>query len=227
MSAVAQIAATNCGLPVLRAYWYDGARDAIPTLEQLSVAELANVKLRLGRLSGGKQKGVDALVYRDLMTLAREGAVATAFLLAGDEDLREGVVAAQDMGVRVVVLGIEPTGKRPNQSEALIRECDQWIVLQREQLEPFITRAAEKKGEAASPEDLGKRFAEQWIGRAIENDVRELLAQRPVIPKELDVELIRSAEADLGSLRGKDAVKRSLRGGFWDALRTLARAALP
>jgi NYN domain len=155
MSAVAQIAATNCGLPVLRAYWYDGARDAIPTLEQLSVAELANVKLRLGRLSGRKQKGVDALVYRDLMTLARERAVATAFLLAGDEDLREGVVAAQDVGVRVVVLGIAPTGKRPNQSEALIRECDQWIVLQREQLEPFITPASEKEGEAASPEDLG------------------------------------------------------------------------
>ena len=93
--------------PVLRSYWYDGACDAIPTLAQLSVAELANVKLRLGRLSGGKQKGVDALIYRDLMTLARERAIATAFLLAGDEDLREGVVAAGDMGVRVVVLGIE------------------------------------------------------------------------------------------------------------------------
>lgn len=89
VSALAELATTNCTLPVLRVYWYDGARDAIPTLDHLDIAELANVKLRLGRLSGGKQKGVDALIYRDLMTLARERAIATAFLVAGDEDLRE------------------------------------------------------------------------------------------------------------------------------------------
>jgi uncharacterized LabA/DUF88 family protein len=99
----------QCGLPILRTYWYDGAKDAVPSPEQLLIAELPRTKLRLGRISGGKQKGVDSLIVRDLMTLARERAVATAFLLGGDEDLREGIVAAQEMGVAVNVMGIPTT----------------------------------------------------------------------------------------------------------------------
>ncbi|MGH8909071.1 MAG: NYN domain-containing protein, partial [Egibacteraceae bacterium] len=132
----------HCQLPVLRTYWYDGARDGIPTADHLHIARLAGVKLRLGRLSGGKQKGVDALIYRDLMTLARERAIATAYLLGGDEDLREGVAAAQDMGVRVVVLGIDTkeTGERANQADTLVREADERHVFQRDQLAPFFFR---------------------------------------------------------------------------------------
>jgi hypothetical protein len=60
------------GMPVLRLYWYDAARNAVPTFEHLSIAKLSNVKLRLGRLAGQHQKGTDALIFRDLMTLARE-----------------------------------------------------------------------------------------------------------------------------------------------------------
>lgn len=106
-------ATLGCSLPVLRTYWNDGARGAVPTSAQKIIAALPNVKLRLGRLNArSEQKGVDALIYRDLMTLARERAVSEAFLLSGDEDLREGVVAAQDQGVRVTVIGITP---RPGQ----------------------------------------------------------------------------------------------------------------
>jgi len=43
--------------PILRTYWYDAAQDGIPTSEQLVIASLPFVKLRLGRLSGGHQKG--------------------------------------------------------------------------------------------------------------------------------------------------------------------------
>ena len=82
----AQTAFGKCGLPSLRTYWYDAARNGVPTIEQQVIASLANVKLRLGRLSGKKQqKGVDALIYRDLMTLARERAICEGFLLSGDE----------------------------------------------------------------------------------------------------------------------------------------------
>ena len=42
------------------------------------------------------------------MTLARDRAIAEAFLLAGDEDLREGVKEAQDQGVRVTLIGVSP-----------------------------------------------------------------------------------------------------------------------
>lgn len=108
--ALRQFVSDHCHLPVLRVYWYDAAANAVPTVDQHAIAELPHVKLRLGRLVEGKQKGVDSLIVRDLMTLARERAIATAYLLGGDEDLREGVVAAQEMGVRVVVLGIPTTG---------------------------------------------------------------------------------------------------------------------
>lgn len=226
ISALAKLATENCTLPVLRVYWYDGARDAIPTLDQLAVAELANVKLRLGRLSGGKQKGVDALIFRDLMTLASERAVATAFLVAGDEDLREGVVAAQDMGVRVVVVGVEST-EDGNQSEALVRESDQRIELSADYLKAYISRTGSAQASStisvphaaptsqATPEQLGERFGREWVSRATDDELRELFEQRPRIPKELDVELIVSAEADLGSLRDRPSIKPDLRAGFW------------
>ncbi len=131
------LAEQTSGLRLLRCYWYDAARDALPSLDQLEIGELESVKLRLGRLSGGKQKGVDSLLVRDLMTLARERAVATAILLAGDEDLREGVVAAQDMGVRVVLIGIEPAG-RPNQAGTLAREADERVMLEKAYLAPRL-----------------------------------------------------------------------------------------
>ena len=114
------LATTACRLPVLRTYWYDGARDRIPTAEHQAISDLPNVKLRLGRLNQRhQQKGVDALIYHDLMTLARERAVSAAYLLSGDEDLREGVRAAQEIGVRVTLVGIRtPSGAR-NQSRGL------------------------------------------------------------------------------------------------------------
>ncbi len=60
------------------------------------------------------------------MTLARPRAMAIAYLLAGDEDLREGAVAAQELGIRVVVLGIEnPKG---NQALTLIMEADDHLI---------------------------------------------------------------------------------------------------
>ncbi len=116
------VALETTRLPVLRTYWYDAARDGIRTQAQREVAGLANVKLRLGRLNGSnQQKGVDALIYRDLITLAQHRAISDAVLVSGDEDLREGVRAAQDYGVRVVLVGIAcADDKRYNQSEELV-----------------------------------------------------------------------------------------------------------
>ena len=53
-------------LPALRTYWYDGARDRIPTAEHQMIADLPNVKLRLGRLNKNNQRrsGDASLVTR-------------------------------------------------------------------------------------------------------------------------------------------------------------------
>ena len=48
---------------LLRTYWYDGARRGIATTEQLEVAALPHVKVRLDRVNlSGEQKGVDTLI---------------------------------------------------------------------------------------------------------------------------------------------------------------------
>ncbi len=135
---------------MLRMYWYDAAPDRMATREQKHVASLQGVKLRLGRLTAkGVQKGVDSLIYRDLFTLSRSGRVSDAFLLAGDEDLLEGVLAAQEMGVRVSLIGIEPSDS--NQSASLRQAADAIYVLQREALAAMLHRRS-KEGPQLSTE---------------------------------------------------------------------------
>lgn len=226
---LADLAARASGVPVLRTYWYDGARDGIPTTEQQIIAALSNVKLRLGRLNVRRQqKGVDALIYRDLMTLARERAISDAFLVAGDEDLREGVRAAQDMGVRVTLIGIEPKHGTRNQSRELASEADEVVRLGRADLEGFMSPrdpAPAQPSAAPGPPDgvveAARRHADEWLARATEDDVRALLASRPAIPGPLDADLLSATEAAIGSsLRGQDELRRSARRAFWDQIGT-------
>ena len=148
IDAMAHLLTKHCALPLLRTYWYDGAKDGIPTKDQLDVAGLPNLKLRLGRLSNGHQKGVDSLIVIDLIRLARERGMATAYLLAGDEDLREGVAEAQSLGVRVVILGIPVMGK--NQAETLIRESDENMIFPKPFWDPFF-----KSGPMPPPKTVG------------------------------------------------------------------------
>lgn len=243
-AALTQFASNHCQLPFLRTYWYDAAPDAIPTKEHLDIAELADVKLRLGRLVGAQQKGVDSLIVRDLMTLARERAVATIFLLGGDEDLREGVLAAQEMGVLVVVVGIPATGPG-NQARSLIREADKHVMLETAFLAPFFSKeepylrtsqtnghtmglAIQIRGRHSEGEKarlVGRDVAIYWARLATENEIQKLLAQAPVIPRELDVQLVLEAERILGSLKTQRALKKDLRAGFWSALKDSGESA--
>ncbi|MFC0389116.1 NYN domain-containing protein [Muricoccus vinaceus] len=124
------VAKTTCDLPLLRIYWYDAMRLGRPTPEQSALADSNDIKVRLGQInSAGEQKGVDALIITDLAELARNHAITDAVLLSGDEDVRVGVVLAQQFGVRVHLVGIEPS--RANQSRSLMQEADtttEWDV---------------------------------------------------------------------------------------------------
>src|SRR5690606_1115630 len=57
---------------LLRVYWYDGTSPSRgPSAEQIRLAHMANMKLRLGFVnSQGQQKGVDSLIVTDLIELA-------------------------------------------------------------------------------------------------------------------------------------------------------------
>ncbi len=140
---------------LLRVYWYDAARDRVPTIDQRVIAQMPWVKLRLGNLNArGQQKGVDAQIRADMEALARHRAITDAILVAGDEDMVPAVEAAQAFGVRVHLWGIEPP-YGTNQAERLVWESDTVEVLERSFLEPYFTRQlGEPAAAAAGPAQL-------------------------------------------------------------------------
>lgn len=235
--ALEDLCRTHSGLALLRSYWYDGATDYVPTSDHLAIAELPRVKLRLGRLvtrrRGVVQKGVDSLIVHDMITLSHERAIAAIYVLAGDEDLREGVAAAQRLGVQVVVLGIP--AQNPNQALPLIREADEHVLLEPQVLRQHFNRAGYQPGVeaplAAEAEDdpeaaigkFGEEFAGDWLAGVDLPQVGELLVHEPRIPQELDVQMIVAAEEALGrSLRGEQELRHALRAAFWNQIRRKA-----
>lgn len=138
VQALIEFATAAADLPLLRIYWYDGAWGG-PTKQQVALACVPNVKLRLGTVNlRAEQKGVDSLIVTDLINLARNGATAAAVLVGGDEDLRVGMQQAQEFGVRVHLLGIKPiTGK--NQSAYLVQEADMSDVWDKVDVEKFLS----------------------------------------------------------------------------------------
>ena len=142
LRAVAGKRAPECRL--LRIYWYDGAIGGPrPTTDQATVASLDDVKLRLGFVnSAGQQKGVDSLIVTDLIELARLKSISDAILLSGDEDVRIGVQIAQNYGVRVHLLGIEPI--RGSQSQHLLHEADTTSEWSASTISAFLTVREDK-----------------------------------------------------------------------------------
>ncbi len=125
---------------LLRVYWYDAARDRVPTIDQRVIAQMPWVKLRLGNLNArGQQKGVDAQIRADMEALARHRAITNAVLIAGDEDMVPAVEAAQAFGVRVHLWGIEPP-YGTNQAERLVWESDTVDVLEGAFLRPYFSK---------------------------------------------------------------------------------------
>ncbi|WP_349258525.1 NYN domain-containing protein [Stackebrandtia sp.] len=143
---------------LLRVYWFDAARDRVPTVDQRVIAPMALVKVRLGNLnSRGQQKGVDAMIRTDLEQLSRHRAISEAILLAGDEDMVPAVEIAQAYGVRVHVWGVEPP-YGTNQAERLLWEADTLDEISAEFCKPFFTKLG--TAAAASAKIVGAPMAE-------------------------------------------------------------------
>ena len=233
---LAQVAETIGGCPLLRIYWYDGTNSG-PTAAHLAMAYLDNVKLRLGFVNqSGEQKGVDGLIFSDLTNLARNRAISDALLLAGDEDLRVGVQQAQEHGIRVHLLGVEPKDPSGNQSAALQREADTRRQLDAAALGQFLFRreyagtpVAEAEA-AAVDADVAHNLARMQelaneYAATLDTTQRELilaLPERTPLPHELDRELLLRASELLGR-KLEEAEKRTLRG----ALRNAVNATTP
>ncbi|MFD0902464.1 NYN domain-containing protein [Actinomadura sediminis] len=137
------------GLPLLRCYWYEATVEGRRAPEHDALADLPGLKLRLGRIRPGRREGVDTEIHRDLMTLARNAALAEAVLVSGDEDLAQVVADAQDLGVRVTVVHVAVDGNWTI-SRVLRQECDDLIEIGAGDLRPYVSLLTGMDGASSS-----------------------------------------------------------------------------
>jgi uncharacterized LabA/DUF88 family protein len=170
---------------LLRVYWYDGVpRGATTTPQQDEIALAPYVKLRLGIIkSDGGQKGVDSLIVLDLIELARNRAITDALIVSGDEDIRAGVLVAQNHGVRVHLLSVGPA--RGSQSPDLVKEADTLSEWQREDVMDFLDVVAE---EAPAPRTLLRSGDSQ--DATIEAEIAATIAAMPPEERQTVIEHI-------------------------------------
>ena len=197
--------------PLLRIYWYDGLMRGELSADQQRVADTEDVKLRLGIVNwAGQQKGVDSLIVTDLVELARNHAITDVVLLSGDEDLRIGVQIAQSFGVRVHLIGIEPS--RGSQSTSLLQEADTTTEWSRATMEELLTidlslhTSAWAAGDAALP-DVSSEVTIA-LGHAIDSFVSSLspeekltinsLEEADMVPRQFDAKLLAACRTALG-----------------------------
>ena len=236
VTALAGIGRAHSGISYLRTYWYDAAVHATPSPSHLVVASIPGVKLRLGRLTLRGQKGVDSRIVRDLIVLAHDRAISAAYVLSGDEDIREGVAAAQDCGVSVVLMGVAPIPGEYNQARSLVQEADDLLTLNRDQVSDWISLRppqsdmgsvdlAHQHSTLEDTRQMGRQFGEAWAGVNPEK-VQLALLGRPRIPQDVDRELLDYGSTPTGT-QLSEPHKRSLRDGFWQALDDIVRADLP
>ena len=187
----------SSGASLLRIYWYDGVLRRGVSQQQQDIADTADVKLRLGVLSqSGQQKGVDALLVTDLVELARNRAISDAVLLSGDEDVRIGVQIAQSFGVRVHLIGIEPS--RGNQSRTLMQEADSTAEWSKSEIAELLTvRSGSQAGiEDTSTKDDSNSALDEVIIEYLEtlhpDQIREVagLGKWDQIPNDIDSRLL-------------------------------------
>jgi hypothetical protein len=137
LQLLGNLARERTSMPLLRCYWYEATVEGRRAPEHEALADLPGLKLRLGRIRPGRREGVDTEVHRDLMTLARNGAIADAVLVSGDEDLAQVITDAQDLGVRVTVVHVAVEGNWTI-SRLLRQECDDLIEIGSGHLRPYV-----------------------------------------------------------------------------------------
>ena len=156
---------------------------------------MPNVKIRLGLINGqAEQKGVDSLIVTDIITLARNRAMASCMLLTGDEGIRVGVLLAQEYGVRVHLLGIKPA--KGNQSNLLRQEADVIHVWKSFELESVLPKSSSLESRKLNQESdiLGMIAQEVYVSISEERaDELQSKTESKWLPSEIDGHLLSSA----------------------------------
>ncbi|PTB20805.1 hypothetical protein C9I57_08610 [Trinickia symbiotica] len=137
---LAEVAAQFPGIDLLRVYWYDGpSQNGQKTVHHHCIDKLDDFKLRLGTRNGaGQQKAVDGLIIADMLGLAQARAITDALLISGDADMTPGLVAAQNLGLKVHLLIMGPSSAT---SPQLAAEADRKFSWSAKIIESFAEPA--------------------------------------------------------------------------------------
>lgn len=242
IGALKQQASNQCENPsLLRIYWYDAIQGPRMSLEQTMLAHQVGLKLRLGTLNNaGEQKGVDSLIVTDLIELARNGAIADAVMVSGDEDLRVAVQVAQTFGVRVHILAVGDASK--NVSASLQMEADSVATLDKSWLDSHIgvqkevvsglqadapptTQLLPENDQPRDLEEVARLMAEGILSGLQLQEVESLrdhfAAGNQTVPPEYDRKLIAMTARSL-SRRLEQGELRRVRGVFVGQVRNRA-----
>ncbi len=157
LKLLAGLSRDRTGLPVLRCYWYETAEGG-RTAEHDALAEMPGLKLRLVNTRPGRREGTESQLRRDIVTLAKSGAIADAFIASADEHLAEIVAEVQDLGLRVVVLHIASDGGWTI-PQPLRQECDDIVEISGVHLRPFVDLI-----QGAEPATSDEQFAGAGYG---------------------------------------------------------------
>ena len=221
---------------LLRIYWYDGVSARGLSYEQERLADMDDVKLRLGIINPyGQQKGVDSLIVTDIVELARNHAISDAVLLSGDEDVRIGVQIAQSFGVRVHLLGIEPS--RGNQAGSLRQEADTTTEWSKSDVAEILAiREGATSGMIAVPgvstndpaiEDISSALnsiVDEFVAKLNQDESDDVakLSSGSLLPREFDGRLLAASRYRIGRSLDEPE-KRYVRNRFREQARAKAQ----
>jgi hypothetical protein len=158
LQLLGNLARERTSMPLLRCYWYEATVEGRRAPEHEALADLPGLKLRLSRARAGRCEGVDTEVHRDLMTLARNGGIADAIVVSGDEDLAQVITDAQELGVRVTVVHVAVDGNWAI-SRVLRQECDDLIEIGSSHLRPYVNLLSGMNGRGSSSAALSNGHA--------------------------------------------------------------------
>ncbi len=210
----------STGLSNLRVYWYDASRDGLFTEQHKRIGLIPGVKVRLGRISyNGEQKGVDLRLALDLVAVARNRAASVAFLVSGDDDLAEAVEEAQDLGMKVVLLGVSKSDSRlgvASVAEHLALTADSIECLPDSLLDTSFTKVIgwDPPHVDHSPRIDKLNFGKHGDGDSVNSSVPTpaVMAKRPARPTSDDfvasTEIVYSSDGTVSGYQGHSAYEQ-------------------
>jgi uncharacterized LabA/DUF88 family protein len=199
---------------LLRVYWYDGPGPNGKSPDHQALEQLDDIKLRLGTRNGsGAQKAVDGLIIADMISLAQSKAITDAMLISGDADLTPGVIAAQNLGIRVHLLSMGPAAATSPYLRCEVDLKEHWndnnvkqFVTPAKTTPPSTTKADTTSGmESAAPVKAATNKPTSTLKDAVQKthagiDPALLKTATPegALPKAIDKKLLAEAMAILG-----------------------------